>query len=216
MTALQPHPGPENPEKGEDPPAGDGGMGFLPFSPFPGLETAQNAAPSGQAAAALAAVRAYRRTPSPESPKLPRKPRQAVTAPDALPPASPLAGVPPVWCEGVALLAARPAPEGITPPRWRMFQATAARLLRDHGAELHAAGWTDVDLFGLHATAPAANPPGWGLTWLLGAHGEVLDVSPDAVGMRQGPDGARLAYRRRSATARAGVVPAWQLIEVAA
>lgn len=131
-----------------------------------------------------------------------------------LTPVQPWPGVPLAWGEGVALLAARPAPEGVTPPRWRMFQATAARLLRNHGAVLHAAGWTDIDLFGLHATAPAANPPGWGLTWLMGAHGEVLDVSPDAVGMRQGPDGARLAYRRRSAMARAGIVPAWQLIEV--
>ncbi len=56
-------------------------------------------------------------------------------------------------------------------------------------------------------TAPAANPFGWGLAWLLDAAGEVLDVSPDAVGLRRYPDGARLTYRRRSAMARAGVLP---------
>jgi len=64
--------------------------------------------------------------------------------------------VPLDWCEGVALLAALLAPDSITPHRWRMFQATAARLLHDHGAELHAAGWDALDAFGLHAATPAA------------------------------------------------------------
>lgn len=207
MTALQPHPGPEKGENPEKLPAPDGGTPFPPFSGFSGPGTAQNGA-AGGTAAALAAVRAYRRTPPP---KPPRKPRQAATAPGAPPLASPLAGVPPHWREGVALLAGRPAPDGIAPPRWRVFQATAARMLHDHGAELHAVGWDTLDLFGLHWTAPAAHPPGWGLAWLLGEAGAVLDVLPDAVGLRRGPDGARLAYRRRSAGARAGVILAWTL-----
>lgn len=89
--------------------------------------------------------------------------------------------------------------------------ATSARLLRDHGAALHDAGWDALDLFGLHRRAPAMNPAGWGLAWLLGAAGEVLDVAPDAVGMRRGQDGARLTFRRDCRAARAGVVPAWAL-----
>lgn len=137
--------------------------------------------------------------------------------PPAVPvPAQPYPGVPLAWCRAVALLATMPAPPTIPPPRWAVLTTTAARLLRDHGAELHAAGWTDVDLFGLHATAPAANPAGWGLAWLLGEVGDVLEVASDAVVMRRGPDGARLTYRRRSAMARAGVVPAWRLDEVPA
>ncbi len=100
----------------------------------------------------------------------------------------------------MALLATLPAPKGITPPRWRMFQATAARVLHDQGAELHAAGWDALDVFGLHADAPATNPFGWGLAWLLGAAGEVLDVGPDAVGMTREAGGARLAlYKWQSA-----------------
>ena len=120
-------------------------------------------------------------------------------------------GVPGCWCEGVALLAGRPAPDGIGPPRWRAFQASAARLLRDHGAKLHAVGWDTLDLFGLHADAPSSNPPGWGLAWLLGAGGQVLDISPNAIGMTPEADGARLAFYRRQAQARAGVLPAWNL-----
>lgn len=207
MTALQLHPSPENPEKGENPGAKGGGAGFSPYSPFPGLAAAQNGT-GDSAAAALAVVRAYRRTPPP---KPTRKPRQAATVPDTAPPASSLPSVPPEWTEGVALLAIRPAPDGITAPRWRVLQAAAARLLRDHAAALHAAGWDALDLFGLHADAPAANPSGWGLAWLLGVAGEALDVSAEAVRLRQGPDGARLAYRRPGASARAGTVPAWAL-----
>lgn len=122
-----------------------------------------------------------------------------------------LPGVPAAWCGGVTRLATMQAPDSIALPRWHGFRADAARLLRDHGAALHAAEWDALTLFGLHPTAPATYPPGWGLAWLLGEHGEVLDVAPDAVGMRREPDGARLAYRRPGATARAVQVPAWLL-----
>jgi len=122
-----------------------------------------------------------------------------------------LPGVPPDRRDGVALLANLQAPPTIPPRRWAVLAATSARLLRDHGAALHGAGWDALHLFGLDATAPATNPPGWGLAWLLGEHGEVLDVAPEAVGMRQGRGGARLAYRRPGASARAEVVPAWAL-----
>ena len=116
-------------------------------------------------------------------------------------------GVPAAWCEGIMLLPTLPPPDGLTPARWAAFASTGARLLRDHGTALHGAGWDALDLFGLHRTHPATNPAGWGLAWLLDQHGDVLDVSADAVGMRRGPDGARLAFRRRAG--RAGVVPAW-------
>lgn len=102
-----------------------------------------------------------------------------------------------------------PVPAGHA--RWAALAATSTRLLQTHGAELHRAGWDALDLFGLHATAPATNSPGWGLAWLLGTAGEVLDVVPDVIGMRRGPDGARLVFRRKNTTARAGVVPAWTL-----
>jgi hypothetical protein len=139
-----------------------------------------------------------------------------VPALGAPPDAPTLPGVPFDWCEGVALLATMPAPPTIPPPRWAVLATTATRLLRDHGAELHVAGWTDVDLLGLDAAAPAANPAGWGLAWLLGEAGDVLDVAFDAVVMRRDPDGALLTYRRHTAMARAGVVLAWRLNEVPA
>ena len=127
-------------------------------------------------------------------------------SPTAAPP-----GVPRTWYEGVALLATRPAPLAIPPARWTVYAATAARLLREQGAALHRAGWDELALFGLHAAAPAANPTGWGLAWLLGEAGEVLDVTPEAVGMRNRPNGARLTLRRQQAAGNAGIVAAWTL-----
>ncbi len=137
-----------------------------------------------------------------------------VPTPGSLLPGVILAGVPASWCEGVARLATQPWPPTITPARWAVLAATSAHLMRDHGSELYTAGWDTLDLFGLHQRAPATNPPGWGLAWLLDQAGEVLDVAPDAVGMRREPDGARMVVRRGCAAARAGVVPAWALGEV--
>ena len=120
-----------------------------------------------------------------------------------------VAGVPLEWHEGVELLADRPAPEGIPLARWRVFRFNAARLVEAHGVALHAAGWDGLDLFGLHGAAPVTNPSGWGVAWLLERGGMVLDVAPDAIGLRWTPDGARVVYRRRGI--RAGVAMAWSL-----
>ncbi len=136
---------------------------------------------------------------------------EGAPAPDTLHPVVIPADVPAAWCDGVAQMDGMTTPDGIIPARWATLAATSVRLLRDHGAALHRAGWDALDLFGLHQYAPATNPAGWGLAWLLGEIGEVLDVSPDAVGMRCSPNGARLAFRRRCEAARAGVVPAWGL-----
>ena len=221
MTVPVPLPGPENPEKGENLAVVGVVERFPPFPPFSGPGTAQNAAPASPAAA-LAAVRAYRRTPPPEPPRAPRRKQDATAdrprmhgggdhfADYSENPSTTLAGVPPEWCEGVRLLASRPAPQTIPPRRWAALAATSTQMLRDHGAALHAARWDGISLFGLHPTAPATNPPGWGLAWLLGEHGEVLDVSPGVIGMRWGPDGAWLAFRRR-ASGRGGAVLAWLL-----
>ena len=118
---------------------------------------------------------------------------------------------PAAWLEGVALLATMRPPCAIPTPRWIILVATSARLLRDHGAELHRAGWDVLDLFGLHWLAPVTNPAGWGLAWLIGNAGCVLDVSADVVGMSRDLGGARMAFRRRAAIARTGTVPAWAL-----
>ena len=126
---MQPHPRPENPEKGGNPHAGEYGPGFLPLSPFSGTGAAQNAISNG-AAAALAAVRAYRRIPPPKPPHASRRILQAARAGLGTPGQAPVAtpGVPLDWCEGFALLASRSAPGG--PSRHRSCaQARAANMI---------------------------------------------------------------------------------------
>ena len=119
-------------------------------------------------------------------------------------------GVPLAWREGVMLMNL-PAPPTILPRRWAELAITATRLLQDRGAELHAAGWDTLALFGLDTTAPATNPFGWGLAWLLGEQGEVVEVTLDRVTLRREPTGAQVAYPRPGASARASMTPAWLL-----
>lgn len=128
---------------------------------------------------------------------------------DAGPALASLPGVPADWCEGVAALATMAVPSGIAAERWGELAHASGRLVRDHGAALHGAGWGTLHLFGLHRHCPATYPPGWGLAWLLDADGDVLDVMPDGVAMRRTPKGARLVFRRRALDP--GVVSAWEL-----
>src|SRR5438094_7835783 len=60
-----------------------------------------------------------------------------------------LPGVSPEWTAGVYKLQTMPAPCGIDPFRWERFRHDALRLLHEQGAELHAAGWDALELFGL-------------------------------------------------------------------
>lgn len=114
------------------------------------------------------------------------------------------------WHAGVSRLATMRCPSGIEPRRWAIYGATAARLLAQHGAALHAAGWGTLDLFGLHRHAPAYHPPGWGLVWLLNTGGELLDVAAAQVVLCVVPMGSRLVFRRRTLVP--SVVPAWELL----
>lgn len=164
--------------------------------------------------AALEAARAYRRpSATGASPKrrtrLNPSPKPAGTPRDDVAEAS-LPGVPDEWTRGVRALAAMACPARIEPQRWAVYVATAGRLLRDHGADLHAARWTTAEVFGLHQVAPSTHCPGWGLVWLLDTAGTVLDVSEAEVGMQRQPGGTRMGFRKRSG---AGAVPAWELPE---
>ena len=52
---------------------------------------------------------------------------------------------------------------------------------------MRAAGRDALDLFKLHFSARPVNPPGWGLAWMLGERGKVLDVLPDVIAIRREP-----------------------------
>ena len=217
-------PRPENSGKGENGSEPARSEKYPPLSPLPGPGVGE--VQPGRMAAALEAARAYRRPqPAQAGPKRrarekPAQPAYPVLVQQTTPTRASVPSrarhggelaVPDEWRNGVERLATMASPARIEPRRWAAYVATAARLLHEHGPALHAAGWRTLDLFGLHRCAPAAYPPGWGLAWLLGARGDVLNVEADVVGMRREPHGARLAFRRRALVP--GVVPAWELDE---
>lgn len=131
------------------------------------------------------------------------------------PPSERVSGVPLEWCVGIARMSRVPPPallmHAVHRSRWDLYQADCARVLQQHAAVLHALGWDALDLFGLHSAAPAANPSGWGLAWLL-AGGEVLDVAADQAGLRRDVKGARMVVRRIGALARREAVAGWDLL----
>lgn len=119
----------------------------------------------------------------------------------------PLPGEPPVdWREGVGRVQAMPPPAGFPVERWRQVQQDAARLLAEHGAEMHGLGWTATDLFGVHPAVPGVAISCVGLAVVLGG-ARVVEVTPDYATFVR-PSGARLTYQRRPASE---AVPLWEL-----
>ena len=135
----------------------------------------------------------------------------AASGPDlAESPSMHLPGVPQSWRDGVSLLAALPAPDGITPARWAVLAATCARLLRDHGAELNRGGWDTLDVFGLHRLVPLRRRDCMRLAWLL--DGRVIGlITPETVAVFAAGDHTLRAWRMGQ-QARREAVPAWALL----
>lgn len=121
--------------------------------------------------------------------------------------------LPSAWRDGVARLQTAPSPPGVALDCWRTFQADAERLLRRHGAELHAAGWDSLDLFGLHARAPNRRMDAAGLAWLLRGR-SVGAVTTETVAIVSA-NGQKLRCWRMGAQARQEAVPAWALHNMA-
>lgn len=117
----------------------------------------------------------------------------------------PSPGEPPAdWRTGVSRVQAMPPPIGFPPERWRQVQQDTARLLDEHGGELHGLGWSATDLFGVHPAVPGVAVCCAGLAVVLGG-ARVVEATPEqAVFVR--PNGARLTYRRAPSSE---AVPLW-------
>ena len=114
---------------------------------------------------------------------------------------------PQAWAEGFAALAAMPPPTGFSPERWqRIIDATGVFLDRWAG-EASCCGWSDLDVFGCHDTAPAARFDCMGLVLLLDRREVVAidELGADLVTV----SGARQRFRRRPMPP--GTVRLWQL-----
>jgi len=134
----------------------------------------------------------------------------AFRAPDPQPFIVPvLPGVPPEWCAGVYRLQDVPTPGRIDPTRWVRFRYDALRLLHEHGAALHAAGWDPLNLFGLHRNAPDRRPDGMGVAWLMRKLA-VAAVTAEAVSLVTAAGVGKRVFRMGE-TARLEAVVAWEL-----
>ena len=102
------------------------------------------------------------------------------------------ADAPQEWVEGVRKLRTMPMPEGVTPREWAALVAVAAPLVAGWGKELHEAGWSTLEIFGVCALAPIARLDQAGLIRFLIEGEQVVEVTPKRVavlskeGMKQG------------------------------
>jgi hypothetical protein len=105
------------------------------------------------------------------------------------------AEVPRAWAEGYAALCAMPPPPGFRSERWqRIIDATGTFLDRWAG-EAIGCGWSDLDVFGCHNTAPSARFDCMGLVLLLDSC-EIVAINPDGADLVTA-GGARQRFYRR-------------------
>ena len=102
------------------------------------------------------------------------------------------ADAPQEWVEGVRKLRTMPMPEGVTPREWAALVAVAAPLVAGWGKELHEAGWSTLEVFGVCALAPIARLDQAGLARFLVEGEQVVEVTAKRIallskeGMKQG------------------------------
>jgi hypothetical protein len=110
-------------------------------------------------------------------------------------PDGPVSGASPdSWHTVLAAMEGRSCPERISPDRWQEVISDAEIFLARWGSAAHSLGWTALDLFGVHSSAPAARFDVMGLL-LLVQGGAVVALTADAATIRR-KTGALLSCRR--------------------
>jgi hypothetical protein len=102
-------------------------------------------------------------------------------------------GSPVKWHAILAELERMDCPERLAPDRWRDVLSDAETFLSRWGSAAHSLGWTALDLFGVHPSAPGRVDV-MGLLLLIQG-GVVLALTADAATIRR-QTGAVLTYRR--------------------
>jgi hypothetical protein len=100
-----------------------------------------------------------------------------------------------------------PPPSGFSPERWQRIIAAARIFLDRWAADAIRCGWSDLDVFGCHADAPAARFDAMGLVMLLDRRQVVAidELGADLVTA----SGARQRFRRRLMPP--GTIRLWEL-----
>ncbi len=105
-------------------------------------------------------------------------------------------GVPEEWVQGVADLLVMPPHQDWHENDWRTLQDDARRFLKEWAGQAHHLGWTALDLFGVHPTAPAARFDCMGLVPLLRGRA-VSALTKDSAAIKAASGGS-LTFRKRT------------------
>jgi hypothetical protein len=117
------------------------------------------------------------------------------------------AGVPEAWVQGFARLDPNRPPKGFPATWWREVIRDGELFLARWARQAADLGWSELDVFGCHKTAPSANYAAMGLT-LLTRGGRVVALSAETAIIEQA-SGSRLTFTRRPNEREA--VPIWEL-----
>ena len=108
------------------------------------------------------------------------------------------------WETGVARLHPRRVPAGASPREWAENVRDAVSLMRLWGKDLHDAGWSTLDVFGMEPNQAHRRLDRLGLVSLI-MGGMIEAIDSDSASILIGKD--RLTYRRGPRTS--GAVPIW-------
>jgi hypothetical protein len=111
---------------------------------------------------------------------------------------------------GLVRLNDMPAPAGFPSHRWLVAKAAALTFVRQWLWQAIRLGWTPLELFGLHAVAPAARHDAKGVAWILEGGGRVLAMTEGTAAI-MAPTGSTLTFYRRQAID--GAVLPWELTD---
>ena len=106
-------------------------------------------------------------------------------------------GIPDEWAEGLARICVMRRPSDINPCRWQAV-VDAAELFSDKWAVKAASfGWTTVQVFGIHRTAPTKQVDSIGLLFALADYEVTLvKLTHDQAVFEVGKDRVRQTMRR--------------------
>jgi len=110
------------------------------------------------------------------------------------------------WAAGIAKLQEMLPLKGFALDRWTMICMDCARLLEQHGDDMRALGWSTVDAFGAHPTAPAVAVRSYGLGLLLNG-GRVVEMTGTDAGIEL-RNGVRQTFMRVPS---GSAVPVWDV-----
>jgi hypothetical protein len=114
------------------------------------------------------------------------------------------------YSDGLSRLAHISAPAGFPPHRWLAAKTAALTFARQWLWQAIRLGWTPLELFGLHAVAPAARHDAKGVAWILEGGGRVLAMTEGTAAI-MAPTGSMLTFYRRQAID--GAVLPWELTD---